>query len=137
VAACPTEALRYADTAAAPDAGSDRHRQGSGESAEAVAKAEAPAYIRQGLRQDVGRGFSPAVDANAGSDRLRQGPGESAEAVAKAEAPAIRSDTATAVRPFVPGFTDPAGCRPNLRFAAPAGSTRAARFDEIEERLRT
>jgi len=41
------------------------------------------------------------------------------------------------VREFVPGFADPAGCRPNLRFTTPAGATRSARFDEIEERLRT
>jgi Fe-S-cluster-containing dehydrogenase component len=40
-------------------------------------------------------------------------------------------------RRLVPGFADPAGCRPNLRFRAPAGSIRGARFDALEERLRT
>ena len=36
----------------------------------------------------------------------------------------------------VPGFSDPAGCEPNLRFAPPAGTRRAARYRELEERLR-
>lgn len=48
----------------------------------------------------------------------------------------VDGDTARR-QPFVPGFGDPAGCQPNVRFRAPAGSTRAARFDELEERLRT
>jgi Fe-S-cluster-containing dehydrogenase component len=43
----------------------------------------------------------------------------------------------TPQQPFVPGFVDPAGCWPNLRFRAPAGSSRAARFEQLEKRLRT
>jgi len=42
----------------------------------------------------------------------------------------------TAPRPRVPGFDDPAGCGPNIRFTPPAGASRAARFQTLEERLR-
>jgi Fe-S-cluster-containing dehydrogenase component len=104
VAACPTEALQYVDTAAAPEAGS-----------------EDPAYTSEGSRPDAGRGFGPAVDVGAGSED----PAESS------------SGTAPQVRQFVPGFADPAGCGPNLRFTTPAGSTRASRIDEFEKRIRT
>ena len=34
---------------------------------------------------------------------------------------------------FVPGFADPAGCRPALRFKTPAGATREALFRALEE----
>jgi Fe-S-cluster-containing dehydrogenase component len=36
----------------------------------------------------------------------------------------------------VPGFADPAGCRPNLRFRPPARSPRADLFRALEELLR-
>ena len=36
----------------------------------------------------------------------------------------------------VPGFADPAGCRPALRFLAPAGARRAELFRSLEEALR-
>ena len=42
----------------------------------------------------------------------------------------------TPTQPLVPGFSDPAGCWPNIRFKAPAGSRRSARFEALEERLR-
>jgi hypothetical protein len=40
------------------------------------------------------------------------------------------------VRPFVPGFIDPAGCRPNLRFRLPAGARRTALYRALEEALK-
>ena len=56
---------------------------------------------------------------------------------AGSEEPAdIESDRIAETRRYVPGFTDPAGCRPNLRFITPAGSTRTARFDALAGRLR-
>ena len=36
----------------------------------------------------------------------------------------------------VPGFVDPAGCRPALRFLPPAGARRAALFMSLEEALK-
>ena len=36
-------------------------------------------------------------------------------------------------RAFVPGFTDPADCRPNLRFAPPRGARRSERFAALDE----
>jgi len=36
-------------------------------------------------------------------------------------------------RVSIPGFADPAGCRPNLRFKAPRGARRAARFAVLDE----
>jgi Fe-S-cluster-containing dehydrogenase component len=39
-------------------------------------------------------------------------------------------------RPFVPGFVDPAGCHPNLRFRLPAGARRAALYRALEEALK-
>ena len=36
----------------------------------------------------------------------------------------------------VPGFVDPAGCRPALRFLPPAGARRAALFRSLEEALK-
>jgi Fe-S-cluster-containing dehydrogenase component len=37
---------------------------------------------------------------------------------------------------LVPGFADPAGCGPRLRFTPPAGTTRAARHRALEELLK-
>jgi Fe-S-cluster-containing dehydrogenase component len=37
---------------------------------------------------------------------------------------------------FVPGFADPAGCRPALRFLAPSGARRAELFRSLEEALK-
>ena len=45
------------------------------------------------------------------------------------------SDEARPVAALVPGFADPAGCGPSLRFAPPAGTRRAALFTSIEEAL--
>jgi Fe-S-cluster-containing dehydrogenase component len=36
----------------------------------------------------------------------------------------------------VPGFTDPASCRPSLTFLAPAGTRRAGLFRMLEEALK-
>jgi len=45
--------------------------------------------------------------------------------------------TPTAIaRTNVPGFVDPAGCRPNIRFAPPKGARRAALFAALEEAMR-
>jgi Fe-S-cluster-containing dehydrogenase component len=44
----------------------------------------------------------------------------------------IAGDTAA----FVPGFVDPAGCRPLLRFRPPAGTRRAVLFRSLEEALK-
>jgi Fe-S-cluster-containing dehydrogenase component len=38
---------------------------------------------------------------------------------------------------FVPGFSDPAGCRPTTRFRPARGARRAALLRALEERLRT
>jgi Fe-S-cluster-containing dehydrogenase component len=37
---------------------------------------------------------------------------------------------------FVPGFVDPAGCRPRLGFLPPAGANRAELFTSLEEALK-
>lgn len=39
-------------------------------------------------------------------------------------------------RPFVPGFVDPAGCGPNLRFTLPAGARRTELYRALEEALK-
>jgi hypothetical protein len=36
---------------------------------------------------------------------------------------------------LVPGFADPAGCGPSIRFTPPAGTRRAVLFQSIEEAL--
>lgn len=38
--------------------------------------------------------------------------------------------------PFVPGFVDPAGCRPTLQFAVPAGARRAELYRGLEEAMK-
>jgi anaerobic selenocysteine-containing dehydrogenase/Fe-S-cluster-containing dehydrogenase component len=43
----------------------------------------------------------------------------------------------TASRTSVPGFADPAGCRPSTRFLPPRGTRREALLRALEERLRT
>jgi len=69
--------------------------------------------------------------------RVDQGRAPACVAACPTEALTFATDVDNAhMRPFVPGFADPAGCRPNLRFRTPAGSTRAGRFDALEERLR-
>jgi Fe-S-cluster-containing dehydrogenase component len=52
--------------------------------------------------------------------------------------PHVASDaTPSAVtRTDVPGFVDPAGCRPNIRFTPPRGARRAALFAALEEAMR-
>jgi Fe-S-cluster-containing dehydrogenase component len=35
----------------------------------------------------------------------------------------------------MPGFTDPAGCRPNVRFVGPRGARRAGLLRALKERL--
>jgi Fe-S-cluster-containing dehydrogenase component len=57
-------------------------------------------------------------------------PTEALQFVAAAEAPA---GGAVAV---VPGFADPAGCRPGLWFRPPAGARRAVVFRSLEEALK-
>jgi Fe-S-cluster-containing dehydrogenase component len=37
---------------------------------------------------------------------------------------------------FVPGFADPAGCRPALRFRAPSGARRADMYKALQEALK-
>jgi anaerobic selenocysteine-containing dehydrogenase/Fe-S-cluster-containing dehydrogenase component len=44
-------------------------------------------------------------------------------------------DEAGAARHLVPGFSDPAGCRPTTRFLAPRGARREALLRALEERL--
>jgi Fe-S-cluster-containing dehydrogenase component len=46
------------------------------------------------------------------------------------------SDEARPATALVPGFADPAGCGPSIRFAPPAGTRRAALFTSIEEALK-
>jgi Fe-S-cluster-containing dehydrogenase component len=43
---------------------------------------------------------------------------------------------ATGASTLVPGFADPAGCRPNLRFLTPKGARRAELFRSLEEALK-
>jgi len=70
--------------------------------------------------------------------RVDQGRAPACVAACPTEALSFAPDVDnTHVRPLVPGFADPAGCRPNLRFKTPAGSTRAGRFDALEKLLRT
>jgi Fe-S-cluster-containing dehydrogenase component len=57
-------------------------------------------------------------------------PTEALQYVAPADA---RADGAAG---FVPGFVDPAGCRPALRFRTPAGACRAGLFQTLEEALK-
>ena len=47
-----------------------------------------------------------------------------------------RRRTLRARRDLVPGFADPAGCRPALRFLAPSGARRAELFRSLEEALK-
>ena len=49
--------------------------------------------------------------------------------------PGTDTPPAHAVR-FVPGFIDPAGCRPTLHFTTPKGARRAELFRHVEEALR-
>jgi Fe-S-cluster-containing dehydrogenase component len=49
--------------------------------------------------------------------------------------PATTEPAADAVR-FVPGFVDPAGCRPTLHFTTPAGTRRVELFRQLGEALR-
>ena len=49
-------------------------------------------------------------------------------------APAAPPDAGS--RDDVPGFVDPSGCRPSLRFVAPRGARRAALFAALEEAVR-
>ena len=55
------------------------------------------------------------------------------EALQYAASPEAQAGGATA---FVPGFADPAGCRPVVRFLAPAGARRAELFRSLEEALK-
>ncbi|MCX6553294.1 MAG: 4Fe-4S dicluster domain-containing protein [Acidobacteria bacterium] len=50
-------------------------------------------------------------------------------------APASGADEGDA-RPAVPGFVDPAGCRPSLRFVPPKGAVRDGLFQALEKRMR-
>ena len=43
---------------------------------------------------------------------------------------------AAGTQDLVPGFADPAGCRPALRFLAPSGTRRAELFRSLEETLK-
>jgi Fe-S-cluster-containing dehydrogenase component len=88
-------------------------------------------------RYDAGRGVmskchlcAPRVDA-----------GRDPACVAACPTEALRlrrpdSDEARPTAALVPGFVDPAGCGPSIRFAPPAGSRRAALFISIEEALK-
>jgi Fe-S-cluster-containing dehydrogenase component len=49
---------------------------------------------------------------------------------------AAKASHASDARAAVPGFVDPAGCGPNIRFAPPKGTIRAALFVALEEALR-
>jgi len=42
---------------------------------------------------------------------------------------------AASIAPFIPGFTDPAGCRPNIRFVKPRGRRRAGLVHALSDRL--
>lgn len=50
----------------------------------------------------------------------------------------VEPDAASSTRTQaeVPGFVDPAGCRPNIRFAPPKGARRAVLFSTLEEAMR-
>jgi hypothetical protein len=48
----------------------------------------------------------------------------------------VRLQPDAQARAVVPGFVDPAGCGPNLRFLPPAGARRADLFRALEEALK-
>jgi Fe-S-cluster-containing dehydrogenase component len=134
VVACPTEALRYAADVDAPDAGSDRLRQGCGGPPKRLAKAEDPAYINSAAIPRA-RWAEPVGPAPVLVTHGTVGAGSTQDVARGLQTPGPSS--ALPPRRLVPGFADPAGCAPNLRFTAPAGADRTARFEELEERLRT
>lgn len=68
------------------------------------------------------QGLAPACVAACPTEALRyQGPGAAVGADARAG---------------VPGFVDPAGCEPNIRFTAPKGARRVVLFAALEEMMR-
>jgi len=73
------------------------------------------------------------------ADRLDRGLLPACVAACPTEALQCRGarDAASAdARASVPGLADPAGCGPNIRFAAPKGAMRAALFKTLEELVR-
>jgi len=68
------------------------------------------------------QGLAPACVAACPTEALRY--------VAPDAAPA------TDARAEVPGFVDPAGCRPNLRFAVPKGARRVELFATLEQAVK-
>jgi Fe-S-cluster-containing dehydrogenase component len=72
---------------------------------------------------------APRVDAGRLPACVAACPTEALRYVAAADA------TADGVVSRVPGFVDPAGCRPTLRFRPPAGARRADLFESLKEAL--
>jgi hypothetical protein len=72
---------------------------------------------------------SPRLDAGMSPACVGACPTEALRYVPATAAPA---DDAVG---FVPGFVDPAGCRPALRFRTPEGRLRAELFRELKEAM--
>lgn len=65
-------------------------------------------------------GDQPACVAACPTEALRACPG---------------AEPRTGSRPLIPGFADPAGCSPNIRFVEPRGRRRAALYERLRARL--
>jgi anaerobic selenocysteine-containing dehydrogenase/Fe-S-cluster-containing dehydrogenase component len=136
--ACPFGAPQY-DAASGVMTKCDfcQHEVGQGFSLASVGRGFSLASVGRGFSlASVGRGFSLATrEATLKGRPTGGGPA----CVAACPTEALRALPAAAgdlTRQIVPGFADPAGCGPNIRFIAPRGRRRAALYEHLRAVLR-